>query len=133
MKEHTTRASSSSRKPFPTLDLDVDPKMQLLLGFYQMTGPGQADSTKTMLLEQSHVLIDVMKKAHPLSGKPWSMEGDFFLRKDKPEQARDAFRQALVHEQGKYPIWAALLQLDLQLQDWTALHEEWGKAAEAFF
>ncbi len=120
------------KEAFSDPDLDVDPKMQLLLGFYQMTGPGQADSTKTMLLEQSHALIDVMKKAHPLSGKPWSMEGDFFLREDKPEQARDAFRQALVHEQDKYPIWAALLQLDLQLQDWTALHEESGKAAELF-
>lgn len=117
---------------FADPDLDVDPKMQLLLGFYQMTGQGQPDSTTELLVKQSHELIDVMKKAHPLSGKPWSLECDFYLRENKPEQARDAFRQALVHEQDKYPIWAALLQLDFQLQDWTALHEESEKAAELF-
>ncbi|MGV9011092.1 MAG: tetratricopeptide repeat protein [Flavobacteriales bacterium] len=120
------------KEAFSDPDLDVDPKMQLLLGFYQMTGPGQQDSTQTLLLRQSHDLIDVMKKAHPLSGKPWSMEGDFYLREDKPEQARDAFRKALVYEQDKYPIWGALLQLDLQLQDWAALHEDSEKAAELF-
>ena len=120
------------KEAFSDPDLDVDPKMQLLLGFYQMSGPGQSDTTQALLLRQSHDLIDVMKKAHPLSGKPLSMEGDFYLREDKPEQARNSFREALVHEQDKYPIWAALLQLDLQLQDWTALHEESEKAAELF-
>lgn len=120
------------REAFADPDLDVDPKMQLLLGFYQMTGQGQPDSTTTLLVEQSHALIEVMKKAHPLSGKPWSLEGDFYMRENKPEQARDAFRHALVHEQDKYPIWAALLQLDFELKDWAALHADAEKAADLF-
>ena len=120
------------REAFSDPDLDIDPKMQLLLGFYQMTGAGQADSTNTQLVEQSHLLIDVLKKAHPLSGKPYSLEGDFFMREKKPEQARNAFREALVNEQDKFPIWSALLQLDYQLASWDSLHKDAAKAAELF-
>jgi len=120
------------RVAFADPDLDIDPKMQLLLGFYQATGNGQADSTAQKLVEQSHALIQVMKKAHPQSGKPASIEGDFFMREGKPKEARDAFREALVHEQDKFPIWNALMQLDYQLQDWQALHTDAEKAADLF-
>ncbi len=120
------------REAFSDPDLDIDPKMQLLLGFYQMTGATQADSVNQQLVEQSHQLIDVLKKAHPQSGKPWSIEGDFFIREQKPELARDAFREALLHEQDKFPIWSALLQLDYQLADWKSLDEDAAKAADLF-
>lgn len=120
------------REAFSDPDLDIDPKMQLLLGFYQMTGAGRPDSTNLLLVEQSHQLIDVLKKAHPTSGKPWSIEGDLFTREKKPEQAQVSFREALVYEQDKFPIWSALLQLDYQLTDWKALHEDATKAAELF-
>jgi tetratricopeptide (TPR) repeat protein len=106
--------------------------MQLLLGFFQMTDAGQTDSTSRTLVEQSHQLIDILKKAHPLSGKPYSLEGDFLMRENKPKQARQAFRSALVHEQDKFPIWRALLQLDYQLNDWDTLHVDAEKAAELF-
>ena len=120
------------REAFSDPDLDIDPKMQLLLGFYKMTGSGRPDSTNQLLVEQSHQLIDVLKKAHPTSGKPWSIEGDFFTREKKPEEARKSFREALVYEQDKFPIWSALLQLDYQLTDWDALHEDATKAADLF-
>lgn len=120
------------REAFADPDMDIDPKMQLLLGFYQMTGSGTADSTSRTLVEQSHVLINVLKKAHPLSGKPYSIEGDFLMRENKPQQARNAFREALVHEQDKYPIWSALLQLDYAASDWDTLHMDAAKASELF-
>ncbi len=117
---------------FADPDLDIDPKMQLLLGFYQVTEGGQADSVQQKLLKQSHDLIQVMKKAHPQSGKPSSLEGDFLLREDKLREAQSAFREALVHERSRFPIWAALLQLDLQLQEWPALHEDAVKTQDLF-
>lgn len=120
------------REAFSDPDLDIDPKMQLLLGFYQMTGASQTDSVTQQLVQQSHQLIDVLKKAHPQSGKPWSIEGDFFMREKKPAQARDAFKEALVHEQDKFPIWSALLQLNYQMADWAALNEDAAKAADLF-
>lgn len=120
------------REAFSDPDLDIDPKMQLLMGFYQISGEGRPDSVGQKLVEQSHALIQVMKKAHPQSGKPSSIEGDFFMREDKPAEAREAFREALVYEQDRFPIWGALLQLDFQLSDWEALHTDAAKATELF-
>jgi len=120
------------RAAFADPDLEIDPKMQLLLGFYQITGNGQPDSVDQQLIRQSHELIQVMKKAHPQSGKPSSIAGDFHLREGKPAEAREDFREALEHEQDKFPIWAALLQLDLQLADWQALHNDADRASELF-
>src|SRR5690606_10635349 len=68
------------RAAFADPDLEIDPKMQLLLGFYQITGNGQPDSVDQQLIRQSHELIQVMKKAHPQSGKPSSIAGDFHQR-----------------------------------------------------
>lgn len=120
------------KEAFADPDLDIDPKMQLLIGFYQVTANEQADSISGKLIEQSHALIQVMKKAHPQSGKPSSIEGDFFMRENKPAEARAAFREALVHEQDKFPIWGALLNLDFQLSDWVALEDDARKAGELF-
>ncbi len=117
---------------FADPDLDIDPKMQLLLGLYQATDAGQPDSVGQKLLEQSLLLIQALKKAHPDSGKPASIEGDFLMREGKPEEARAAFREALVHEKDKFPIWAALLQLDFRLSDWKALDQDATAAAELF-
>ncbi|HEY0978608.1 MAG TPA: tetratricopeptide repeat protein, partial [Flavobacteriales bacterium] len=119
------------REAFADPDLDVDPKMQLLLGFYQMTQDAGAPPS-ARIVEESHALIAVLKKAHPQSGKPFSIEGDFLLREGRHAEAREAFRQALVFEQDKYPIWSALLQLDMQLADYAATHADAEQAIELF-
>lgn len=120
------------REAFADPDLDIDPKMQLLLGLYELSGNNPEDSASQQLVRESRELIDVLKKAHPQTGKPYSIEGDFLLRQGKTAEARDAFRQALAYEKDKFPIWSALLQLDLQLRDFTALHDDAEKAAELF-
>lgn len=119
------------RVAFADPDLDIDPKMQLLLGIYEMTGEPGTEGREE-LVEQSHRLIDELKKAHPQSGKPYSIEGDFYSREGKFAEARNAFAQAVTYEQDKFPIWAALLQLDAQLNDYTSLREHAAKATELF-
>jgi tetratricopeptide (TPR) repeat protein len=119
------------RIAFGDPDLDIDPKMQLLLGFYQMTDATPTDSTR-ILVEESLGLIDIMKKAHPQTGKPYSIEGDFLLREGRKAEAREAFRKALVFEQDKFALWSALVQLDLEVRDYDALHTDAAKAAELF-
>lgn len=120
------------REAFSDPDLDIDPKMQLLLGFYHLTGNGIPDSTAQKLVVQSHALLGVMKKAHPRSAKPWSLEGDFFMQEGQPVKARHSFREAIALEQDKFPIWSALLQLDYQAADWDTLHLDASQASELF-
>jgi tetratricopeptide (TPR) repeat protein len=121
------------RIAFADPDLDLDAKMQLLLSFYEMT---RADSSGTSeqqdLLERAYALIDVLKQAHPESGKPNAIHGDFLLRDGRKQEAREEFRQALVHEKDRFPIWQQLVQLDLELSDYSALHEDAVAASELF-
>ncbi|MBK9761529.1 MAG: tetratricopeptide repeat protein [Flavobacteriales bacterium] len=119
------------KEAFGDPDLDIDPKMQLLLGFFEMSGHPEA-KVPADLEQQSHALIEELKKAHPQSGKPYSLEGDFYTRAGKFTEARDAFAKAVTYEQDKFPIWAALLQLDAQLNDYPALNEHATKATELF-
>ncbi|MCB9168796.1 MAG: tetratricopeptide repeat protein [Flavobacteriales bacterium] len=114
-------------------DLDVDAKMQVMLSFFDMTGKqGSGTEEQERLLTRAYGLVDIMIKAHPESGKPLTMKGDFLLRDGQYREARDAFRSALVHEKDKYPIWAQVLQLDLQLNDHSGLKEDAAQAAELF-
>ena len=114
-------------------DLDIDAKMQVLLGFFEMSNSeGEKPGERTQLIERSYELIATLKKTHPESGKPYTIAGDYLMRDGKPKEARDEFRQALRTEQDKYPIWQQVLQLDLQAQDFAALNEDATKAAELF-
>lgn len=114
-------------------DLDVDAKMQVLIGFFELTGPkGGGQGRDEAMLQRAYGLIDVLLRTHPESGKPHTIHGDFLLRDGRNAEARDAFRAALKHEKDRYPIWQQLLQLDLQLGDHEALHADAEKALELF-
>ncbi len=127
----STEGFTQLKEAFGDPDLDIDPKMQLLLGFYEMSAqPG--GEVPTDLVQQSHFLIDELKKAHPQSGKPWSIEGDFYTREGKLAEARDAFAKAVEYDRDRFPIWSALLQLDAQLNDYTALDKHAQQATELF-
>ncbi|MCB0793113.1 MAG: tetratricopeptide repeat protein [Flavobacteriales bacterium] len=118
---------------FADPDLDVDTKMQVLLSFFEMTSAsGVGDSAQDSLLNEAYRLIDVLETTHPESGKPHTIKGDFLMRDGRSREARDAFREALVYEKDRYPIWMQLLQLDLQLGDDQALANDAEEASELF-
>jgi tetratricopeptide (TPR) repeat protein len=106
-------------------DLDIDAKMQVLIGFFEMTeNEGLSPEDRPNLIKRSYDLIEALEKAHPESGKPHTIHGDFLMRDGKFEEARDQFREALRTEKERFPIHMQLLQLDLQLGDHQALHTD---------
>ncbi|MCB0769063.1 MAG: tetratricopeptide repeat protein [Flavobacteriales bacterium] len=106
-------------------DLDIDAKMQVLIGFFEMTeNEGLNPNDRPDLIKRSYDLIEALEKAHPESGKPHTIHGDFLMRDGKFEEARDQFREALRTEKERFPIHMQLLQLDLQLGDHQALHTD---------
>ncbi len=106
-------------------DLDIDAKMQVLIGFFEMTdNEGEKPGDRPDLIRRSYGLIEQLEKAHPESGKPHTIHGDFLLRDGKFPEARDQFREALRTEKERFPIHMQLLQLDLQLRDYPALHAD---------
>ena len=114
-------------------ELDIDAKMQVLIGFFEMTErEGEQPNDRPDLIRRSYVLIEALEKAHPESGKPHTIHGDFLLRDGKLAEARDQFREALRTEKERYPIHLQLLQLDLQLGDHPALTKDAVEAMSLF-
>lgn len=114
-------------------DLDIDAKMQVLIGFFEMTDrEGEKPTDRPDLIRRSYTLIEALEKAHPESGKPHTIHGDFLLRDGKFSEARDQFREALRTEKERFPIHMQLLQLDLQLGDHEALHKDAEEAISIF-
>ena len=115
---------------FADPDLDLDAKMQLLLGFFEMSQGSDPDQKS--LLQRSYGLIETLKQAHPQSGKPNAIHGDFLLRDGQLAEARDQFHLASGREKDKFPIWQQLVNLDLQLNDHAALQRDASAASELF-
>lgn len=114
-------------------DLDIDAKMQVLIGFFEMTErEGENPNDRPDLIRRSYALIEALEKAHPESGKPHTIHGDFLMRDGKFAEARDQFREALRTEKERFPIHMQLLQLDLQLGDHEALHKDAEEAISIF-
>jgi tetratricopeptide (TPR) repeat protein len=114
-------------------ELDIDAKMQVLIGFFEMTNSeGEKPEDRPAMIARAYGLIDALEKAHPESGKPHTIHGDFLLRDGKFAQAREEFRKALETEKDRFPIHMQLLQLDLQLGDHEALVKD-AEAAAALF
>ncbi|MBL0044806.1 MAG: hypothetical protein IPP33_10580 [Flavobacteriales bacterium] len=80
--------------------------MQLLLGFFEMSGHPENQGSRRCGTTKPRP-DEELKKAHPQSSKPYSLEGDFYTRAGKFTEARDAFAKAVTYEQDKFPIWAA--------------------------
>lgn len=114
-------------------DVDIDAKMQVLIGFFEMTEQeGEKPEDRPDLIRRSYTLIEALEKAHPESGKPHTIHGDFLLRDGKLDEARQEFRKALAMEKDRYPIHAQILQLDLQLGDHAALVKDADYTIELF-
>ncbi|HRH36718.1 MAG TPA: tetratricopeptide repeat protein [Flavobacteriales bacterium] len=114
-------------------ELDVDAKMQVLIGFFEMTDrEGEKPGQREDLIQRSYALIGSPERAHPESGKPHTIHGDFLLRDGKFMEARDEFKKARVLEKDKYPIHLQILQLDLQLRDHVALAADADSTIELF-
>jgi len=118
---------------FADPEVDIDAKMQVLIGFFEMTeSEGEKPEDRPDLVRRSYALIETMEKAHPESGKPHTIHGDFLLRDGDMDGARREFRKALELEKDRYPIHAQVLQLDLQLGDHESLVKEAAVAIELF-
>lgn len=139
LAEHYTAANEFDKAyeqlalVFGDADLEIDPKMGVLLGFYENTrASGSGSTDQEAMLKKAYDLIDVLQRTHPESGKPNTIRGDFFLRDGRLGDARDQFREAVKHEHDKFPIWQQLVQLDFQLRDYPGTHEDATKAIELF-
>jgi tetratricopeptide (TPR) repeat protein len=130
---HMEEAYRELGEAFADPEVDIDAKMQVLIGFFEMTErEGEQAEDRPDLVRRSYSLIEALEKAHPESGKPHTIHGDFLLRDGRFKEARDEFRKALELEKDRYPIHAQVLQLSLQLGDHESLVKEAARTIELF-
>lgn len=117
--EHLVKAFKNER-------LEVDGKVQILLSYYQLT------EVFPELKEQAFELSELLVEVHPHSAKAYTIRGDFLLREDKKEEAKEAFRLAVHYEKNKFPIWSELMLLESELNDLDSLAVHSNEAMELF-
>jgi tetratricopeptide (TPR) repeat protein len=128
-----TEAFDQLQYVFQDPDMDIDAKMGLMLGFFEMSWfEGRNPGDREALIARSYQLMDALKEAHPESAKPYTICGDFLLRDRRFTEARGEFLQALQRERDRYPIWAQVLDLDLQLGDFTSLCDHAREVTELY-
>lgn len=111
---------------FQDPDLNIDPKMGVILNYYERSG------RDPNLKEDAFMLVQAVIDAHPNNPKGYAVQGDFYLREEEPEKALESFRKSIDAGATQYPIWQQVLLLDADLGDMDALLEESTEALEYF-
>jgi tetratricopeptide (TPR) repeat protein len=111
---------------FANPKLDIDTKIQILLSYYSVT------EIYAELKNQAFELSEILVKTHPNEAKAYSIYADFLNRDKRFNEARDAFRKVNSLDSSKYTVWEALLIVESELNDTTAMLNESKRAIELF-
>jgi tetratricopeptide (TPR) repeat protein len=108
---------------FQGTDIDVDTKMSVLLEMYE----------KQVVVDKELIeLADLLIANYPNDAKGYSVKGDLLLRNNQKEEALAAYKDALKHEDGKFPIWNQVLILEYELMKFEDLYKD-ARACSALF
>lgn len=108
---------------FPLLDVDLDTKMQVLIGIH--------DAQETIDPEAME-LVDLLVSTYPDQAKPLSVKGDFLLKQGDEKAALNAYRQALEYDNSLYPIWNQVLIMEYQAAEFELLFEDSKECLDLF-
>jgi tetratricopeptide (TPR) repeat protein len=111
---------------FKSNELDIDPKIKILLSYYEIT------EKFPELKPDAFKLCDILIGVHPNEAKAFAMYGDFLFRDKKLSEAREKYRKAISIDKGKYALWENLLIIDSDLNDVPSLSQESKEAMDLF-
>ncbi len=91
-------------------DLDIDAKMQVLIGFFEMTErEGEKPNDRPDLIRRSYDLIEALGEGPSRKRKTAHHPRRFPAARWQDREARDQFREALRTEKERFPIHMQLL------------------------
>ncbi|MFT5183499.1 MAG: tetratricopeptide (TPR) repeat protein [Flavobacteriales bacterium] len=111
---------------FQSDEVSIDEKIGVLLRFYSVT-----DYNPDML-PRAYKLLDITVDVHPGESKAYAMYGDYHLRENRIQEARNMYLKAVQLDKTRSTIWTQLLILESQLANWKALEEESQEAVNLF-
>jgi tetratricopeptide (TPR) repeat protein len=114
------------KKAFEDPQVNIDQKVNILLGFASLDMVGDKERKKTA------ELLNILEKTHPGSAKVYALLGDFYYFQDKTELALENFHKAIELDPSRNTLWLQLLKIDMELNAMDQLSEDSRKAIELF-
>lgn len=111
------------KEAFPLLDVDLDTKMQVLISIHD---------SQDKIDPQATELVDLLIQTYPDQAKPYSIKGDFLLKKGDEVEALKAYRTALEYDKTLYPIWNQVLIMEYQAAEFDLLYADSKECLELF-
>ncbi|NNC83279.1 MAG: tetratricopeptide repeat protein [Flavobacteriales bacterium] len=130
--EYYTRQGDSQKaqeaivKGFGDELIDIDTKIGILLNYYEMS---ENDISRR---QEALRLCEQLVATYPDEAKAHAIQGDFLLRENRLEEARDAFLRAVDEDPDRQIIWSQILALDSEMQDYEALNAHSAEALEFY-
>ncbi|HXB11490.1 MAG TPA: tetratricopeptide repeat protein [Bacteroidia bacterium] len=116
------RTKHNNRKSFDELELafkepslEVDTKIRILLSFYGVS------SGYDTLNAEGLKLCQIMVETNPAEPKAHRMYGDFLERSNDLKAAREQYVLTIQEDSSKYTNWSKLLNIDMFLNDYSAI------------
>ena len=120
------KSAEETRKAFESEQADIDTKIGVLVNFHSMA---EKDST---VLPEALSLLNILETMHNGDPRVYSIKADYFILQKKHAEARECLRKLLQIDSLRYPVWESLLMQNIELNDFSSLLEESGRALQLF-
>lgn len=108
---------------FQSPDIDLDIKMKILIRVHE---------SSYTIDPKINALAIQMATDYPNESKAHSIQGDYFLRAEKDEEALASYKRALALDKSQFAIWNQVLIMEYQAKDYQSLYSD-GKECAALF
>lgn len=121
----TEKCNRELQLVFSNPNFDLSPKIMVMKGYLAMLKANDDRSDAIHLLK---LLIET----HPNEPNLYAWYGDLLVQTNQKQKARDSYAKAARLNGSTYEVWAALLQMDLELGDFDSLLVHSENALEVF-
>lgn len=111
---------------FESPQLNVEAKVHILLTYYFIT------LEEPEMMSQAWHLCEIMVEMHPDNPQGNAIYGDFLVRDQQYEKARDYYYRAAQSDPSDLGLWQQMLSINARLQDYESLLEISDEALEYF-
>jgi tetratricopeptide (TPR) repeat protein len=120
------KAFEELKEGFANPNLDIDSKVNILIGFYDVKQ--LPDDSKAMVFE----LTKILTRVHPNDPKAHSIYGDLLVQDKKEKEAREEYLKVIALDSSKFVVWQEVMRLDLVTENYDHLVEYSQRAMELF-
>lgn len=125
-KGDLAKAFEATRKGFADGNVDVKPKLNMLVAYLNVIG------TNKELKEEAFTLVEILTETHPDEPSAHVIYGDLLVADKQYKEARDHYNLALLSEQDKFNVWQQLIMCSAEVYDFSRMAKDCDRALELF-